>query len=207
MRARAYVDGFNLYNGALKGKTGTKWLDLSAFAQALVPDDQVDAVRYFTARITPKANTRDAVVRQDRYLAALARCADIEVTEGHFSFKKKNRRRWDNRDESVSIVHIEEKGSDVNLAAYLLRDGFMDLYEKAVVISNDSDLAEAIRIVRDELGKPVVVVNPHKQELRSGKLAQVATTTLQVFPRTVRACQFPDPLVLGTATFRKPENW
>ena len=35
----------------------------------------------------------------------------------------------------------EEKGSAVNLAVHLLNDGWLDAYDCAVVISNDSDLA------------------------------------------------------------------
>ena len=34
---------------------------------------------------------------------------------------------------------MEEKGSDVNLAAYLLNDAWMNLFEAAVVVSNDTD--------------------------------------------------------------------
>ena len=43
--------------------------------------------------------------------------------------------------------HPEEKGSDVNLATYLVADGFRDLYDTAVVVSNDSDLAEPLKLV------------------------------------------------------------
>ena len=56
---------------------------------------------------------------------------------------------------------MEEKGSDVNLASHLLVDGFRDRYDLAVVISNDSDLTEPVRFVREDLNKPVGVLNPH----------------------------------------------
>ena len=46
---------------------------------------------------------------------------------------------------TVQVMKSEEKGSDVNLATYLLVDAFDDDYEAAVVVSNDSDLAEPIR--------------------------------------------------------------
>lgn len=44
----------------------------------------------------------------------------------------------------VEVHKTEEKGSDVNLATFLLVDGFDQLYDEAVVISNDGDLAGAI---------------------------------------------------------------
>lgn len=42
---------------------------------------------------------------------------------------------------------FEEKGSDVNLASHLVRDTFRKQFEVAVLITNDSDLAEPVRIV------------------------------------------------------------
>ena len=42
----------------------------------------------------------------------------------------------------VEVIKTEEKGSDVNLAVHLLNDAWLDRYECAVVVSNDSDLAE-----------------------------------------------------------------
>lgn len=40
----------------------------------------------------------------------------------------------------------EEKGSDVNLAIHLLNDAWNNRFDVAVVVSNDSDLAEAMRL-------------------------------------------------------------
>ena len=55
-RTRVYVDGLNLYYGALKG-TSFRWLDLVKLAKLLVPDEyQVDQLRYFTARVSGIAN-------------------------------------------------------------------------------------------------------------------------------------------------------
>ena len=43
MRARVYIDGFNLYHRALKG-TAHKWLDIAALSDAAMPKDcQVEA--------------------------------------------------------------------------------------------------------------------------------------------------------------------
>jgi uncharacterized LabA/DUF88 family protein len=41
-----------------------------------------------------------------------------------------------------------------------LVDAFDDDYEAAVVVSNDSDLAEPIRLVRQKFGKKVLVPHP-----------------------------------------------
>ena len=38
-----------------------------------------------------------------------------------------------------------------NLATYLLHDGFTGAYDTAVIVSNDSDLREPVRVVRTVL--------------------------------------------------------
>ena len=54
MRVRVYVDGFNLYYRALR-KTPHKWLNPLTLAQGLLdPNDSIDRLRYFTARISPR---------------------------------------------------------------------------------------------------------------------------------------------------------
>lgn len=40
--------------------------------------------------------------------------------------------------------NMEEKGSDVNLAAHLVKDAWRGLFESAVVISNDTDLVSRL---------------------------------------------------------------
>ena len=47
-RAIIYVDGFNLYYGSLKG-TPYRWLDLHRLATLMLPEQDVAAVKYFTA--------------------------------------------------------------------------------------------------------------------------------------------------------------
>ena len=52
MRTVVYVDGFNLYYGALKG-TSWKWLDLVVlFEKVLQPHHDILAIKYFTARVS-----------------------------------------------------------------------------------------------------------------------------------------------------------
>ncbi len=48
MKTWVYVDGFNLYYGALKG-TPHKWLDLSRMSVLLLPGYQITKIKYFAA--------------------------------------------------------------------------------------------------------------------------------------------------------------
>jgi hypothetical protein len=52
MGAWVYIDGFNLYYGALKGHPN-RWLDLKKFSEELLPPDRnIDKIKYFTARVS-----------------------------------------------------------------------------------------------------------------------------------------------------------
>ncbi len=54
MRTSIYVDGFNLFYRTLK-KTPYKWLDLkSLFTKILDSKNEVNAIKYFTARVSGK---------------------------------------------------------------------------------------------------------------------------------------------------------
>lgn len=109
---------------------------------------------------------------------------------------------------TVQVMKSEEKGSDVNLAAHLLVDAFDDDYEVAVVVSNDSDLAEPIRLVRQKFGKKVLVLHPcGPGRTRSIELRRVATKSLSVDVSLLGACQFPPTLTDANGTIHKPARW
>jgi len=83
VRLRVYVDGFNLYYGALKARPAARWLDLAALSHLLRPGDTIDAIRYFTARVK---SHRDATApgRQKLYLAAFGTLPLVTVHLGQF---------------------------------------------------------------------------------------------------------------------------
>jgi NYN domain len=209
MTTNVYVDGFNLYYGAAKG-TPYKWLDVVTFSKALLPRHDIGQVRYFTARVSARPGDPDQPMRQDTYLRALVAQPSITVHEGHFLEKE----TWmplatapANGSRMVKVIKTEEKGSDVNLATYLLIDGFRGQYDAALVISNDSDLTEPIRFVVQDLGLPVIVANPRAKS-PSRQLAAVATYVKDIRPNLLARCQLPDP-VYDTAgrAIHKPARW
>jgi hypothetical protein len=102
----------------------------------------------------------------------------------------------------VLVIKTEEKGSDVNLASYLLVDGFRGRYEQAVVISNDSDLVTPIKLVREELKLPVGIVKPRGRP--SWELRQVSTFHRKIRQGHLEASQFPDTLGDANGTIKKP---
>ena len=81
---------------------------------------------------------------------------NVTTVFGHF--KKKNAKC--NVCKSTWITR-EEKESDVNIAIYLLNEAHLDNFDKAFVITADSDLVPAIQVVLDTFPeKEIVVLTP-----------------------------------------------
>ena len=148
-----------------KGKLGVKWLNPVTMSQLLLPGEQIQRVRYFTARVRRRPTDSNVHVRQDAYIRALRALPELTVHEGQF-FSTVTRlplaKPVGSRPRFVDVIKMEEKGSDVNLATYLLVDAFRNDADTFVVVSNDSDLTEPLRIVRHELGKRIGLLNPHR---------------------------------------------
>ena len=204
-----YVDGFNLYYRALR-RTRFKWLDLHALSQSLLgPDREITHIRYFTAPVSGKLDPMQPV-RQQRYLQALQSLPSISVHLGTFLTSRKVRPLADpipGGPTHVTVLNSEEKGSDVNLATYLIHDAWRGLYDEALVFSQDTDLNEPVRIVRDEIKKPVgVVVLDGK---KPGQLAQCGSFVRQLTPSRLAAAQFPEIVPFGNKdkAVRRPSEW
>ena len=162
IRTNIYIDGFNFYYRALRG-TAYRWLGIGKLAHLLLPRNQINRIRYFTAVVTSRPSDPTQAQRQQAYLRALRTIPNLTVHYGHFLANTKRRplaRQPQTGPRVVEVLDSEEKGSDVNLASHLLMDGFEEDYELAVVISNDSDLQLPVRMVRTRLGKQVGVFDP-----------------------------------------------
>lgn len=203
-----YVDGFNLYYGAVKD-TAYKWLNLSKMVQYLLPKNQILKIKYFTALVTSRPQDPDQPNRQQMYLRALKTVPNLEIIKGHFLSHKVWMLRANcppGQSQYVEVIKTEEKGSDVNIATHLLHDGYRRVYEAAIVISNDSDLVEAIKIVRHVLKKKVIILNPFPNS-PSKELKRIATFVKPIRQGVLAASQFPDQMEDQTGKFYKPVSW
>ena len=206
MRTNVYVDGFNLYYGALRG-TPYKWLDLvGLFQDILGPTHGIQKVKYFTARVLKQKDLLGSA-RQDIYLEALDKhCPDVESVFGYFSERTKRLPLADSEDEQemVRVLTVEEKGTDVNIAVHMLHDAWLDDYDCAVLVSNDGDLAEALRLVKSDCKKEIRLMRPRGTQ-RSGKLSRHADFFHHITPGVLEKNQLPSPIP-GTRLFR-PKEW
>lgn len=207
LRTAVYVDGFNLYYGAIKG-TKHHWLNIAKMCQLLLPGQQITSIRYCTARVSGRPGDPDKPVRQQVYLRALQTIPQLQISLGMFlshqvrmplvkPLPTGERHAW--------VIKTEEKGSDVNLATHLLHDAHLNQYDTAVVISNDSDLLEPIRIVRRELHKKVGILNPHKNPCKV--LVPEVDFFKQIRQGVLAASQFPEELTDSHGIIHKPAKW
>ncbi len=224
MKVWVYVDGFNLYKGRLQG-TPYKWLDLLKFSQVLLPNDQIDRVKYFSAKVDARAGDPGQPLRQIAYWQALRTVPQIEIIEGHFLSKTtlmpdaaSVQKLKEDAEKGISVVgqkptmvevfKSEEKGTDVNLATHLVNDAHLKHFEAALIVSNDSGLHEALRIVKTEIGLTVGVFSPHPNR-PSAQLKSTASFFREIKSAHLKTSQFPTILtdVSGHILATKPATW
>ena len=153
-RVTAYIDGFNLYHAidALR-RSHLKWVNLVGLAEGLTyQNENLIAVHYFTAYATWDSLKQ---ARHREYVKAV----EFYGAQTHVAkFKRRDRRCF--RCNNQWISH-EEKEADVHIATKLVADALLDRFDRALLISADSDLVPAIRTVATECtGKSISVIAP-----------------------------------------------
>jgi hypothetical protein len=200
MRIIAYIDGFNLYHAIddLR-RPALKWLDLWALAASLArPGETVTEVNYFSAYATwlPGAQKR-----HDEYVTALQH-QGVACHMGHFKNKTRTCRSC-----GAQWTQHEEKETDVHMAARVVVDACEDRYDRAVIITADSDLAPALSIVRARFsGKQMFVVAPPGRHNHARSLL----TSLTLTPGRLAKCLLPDTATdpsTGRVLFQRPQGY
>ncbi len=203
-RVAVYIDGFNLYHGLKhKGWQRYYWLDLEQFAKNLIrPNQQLRAVRYFTASVIPTVGDPGKPGRQATFLEALQTHSDISIHYGYFLPKKL-------KCPVCGIVRqsFEEKMTDVNISVALLNDAQDDLFDVAMIISADSDLVGPIQSILDRYrNKRVIVAFPPRRQ--SKHLRQIVSAAITIGRDKLRDSQLPDEVVRDDGfVLRRPVTW
>lgn len=211
MRTIVYVDGFNLYYRALKGSP-YKWLNLSAlFQRVLNPANKIVAIKYFTAKVSGNHADPGKPNRQQTYFRALKTCnPPVEIYFGHFLSHEVNAPLANpgvggkQKPKFARIIKTEEKGSDVNLATHLLNDAWLDAYDCGIVVSNDSDIAEAMRLAKLHQKKCIGIITPGNSTT-SFQLKKHANFVRKIRKGALAASQFPDQI--PNTRIWKPKGW
>jgi len=217
-----YVDGFNLYYGLFRGPSccppESKWLNIVTLAELICEASNVSAsivsVRYCTAKALPTESDPGQPMRQLRLLTALETLPEVQLIYGqHKERPTKVKLYGPNRkvqSPTVLVSKREEKGSDVNLAAFLVRDAALNVFDIAIVLTDDSDLHQAVRIAVEDFEREVWVASPFFRRKEDTKeLSSVASRYFKLDPSMVAQCQFPDDIVdsEGAVVVSRPHEW
>ena len=192
MSTNVYIDGLNLYHGAVKG-TAYRWLDLRRLAEDLLPSDTIQDVYYFTAKLGTVKGQGARRQRQDVYLRAIDAFGGITTILGKHQPRG---RSW------------EEKKTDVNIATTMIFDAFQGRCQHVVLISNDSDFVTPVQRIRDDLGLKVTVINPILNQSTHNELEDAASEVLDVEIKNLMVSQMPKKIRDNTGhLISKPHSW
>ncbi len=203
-----FVDGFNLYHALDRSAQAPephryhkyKWVSLTKLANCYVTDkkDVIVGIEYFTTLATwdPKK-----VARHRLFIKAQE---DEGVAVIYGEFKRKDR--------ICRLCHrtfrsVEEKQTDVNIALRLFQLAVQDRYDKAIIISGDTDLLPAIKAVQSTFpGKQIGVVIPIGRA--SEDLKKQADFHYKMKEKHLQSSRYNDTITLkdGT-TLSCPPTW
>ncbi len=136
-RVNFYIDGFNYYHKIdqyekISGKC-FKWLDYASLCSSfLLPHQVLNKIYFFTA-VTDHFG-RGSFDRHKKYIKAL-RSKNIEIVQGYFRIDK-------------TKMKPVEKQTDANIVAYMIEGAFTNQYDVAFIMSGDSDLVPAIKVIK-----------------------------------------------------------
>ena len=205
-RSIVYIDGFNFYYGMVRN-TRWKWLDLQRYFELVRQDDDIQEIRYFTSETRGSAQRRQSV-----YLEALDTLPKVTVHLGRFKGKTFTCRVIDC--EFAGNRHYqgrEEKETDVALGVALVDDAYRDRADRFVIVSGDSDLVPAIRLVHERFPNKTVVVyipgEPGSARAAATQMRKIADRHRTLPSEPLRRAQLPPTIQTITGTIEKPASW
>ena len=204
-----YIDGFNLYYGALKDSP-YRWLNIREMCHLLLPQNEVVQIKYYTARVKERESNPGQASRQEIYLRALRTLPNVDIIYGRFlshwvsMYAKASKR---GKPVYTEVLKTEEKGSDVNIATDMMADGCIGQYEVAAIVTNDSDLQRTVEKVRAHYDVPVGIINPNLNRPASKALARPASFVKPIRKWHLEQSQFPNVIRHGESRISKPHAW
>lgn len=199
-RAFFFIDGFNFYYSINKPCFYRfKWLNYCKLASILKKaDDEIKKILFFTAY----AEWDQSKVARHKILIKALESEGVETILGRFKSKE-------TRCRNCNWIYKQpiEKQTDVNIAVNLLKFAVKDEFERAYIISGDTDLIPAIRVFRELCPqKEVCIVFPFSR--KGEELKTVCDYHIKIKERHLSACILPDPYVLNDGTqLHCPTSW
>jgi uncharacterized LabA/DUF88 family protein len=230
-KTAVYIDGYNLYYGRLRG-TEFKWLDLvQLFRVLLAQRDQsesLEKVIFFTAPAlaTFASHGVASVNAQAAYHRALKAVygEQVEIVSGNHAYDRNGAllpayvegQPYD-RNNRVRVWKLEEKKTDVNLAIRMYRDACKGLYDRVILVSNDSDAEPVLSALREDFPELMIgVVAPVRPPVAGAIVHRRASQSLANFAHwtmtsltddQLRAAQLPERVNTKKKPILRPTHW
>lgn len=186
-RVISFIDGFNLYHAIDNlQRPELKWVNLMALSQVFLKPISEELIKVFYFSAYAHHMSESVQKRQKAYIKALE-LSGVKPILGHF--KKKDRRCPDCYKKWTSH---EEKETDVNIALFLLKLAYQDDFDRALVISNDSDLAPAIKMVREAFPEKQITTVAPPHYFHSNELIQVSSDKTKIRVEHLERCLLPE---------------
>ena len=201
IRVKFYIDGFNLYHAIAElggRKNYLKWVNLQGLSISLLREgENLVGVEYFSAL---KKTNIDRLKRHEQYIEAL-RHHDVVSHLGKFKKKRHHCRVC-----KENYIGWEEKETDVHIAVKIVEDAFSDEFDKAILISADTDLMPPLDSVRSFFpDKSAVVIAPPKRKGRCRSLNPI----YEIPESKLKKNLLPEFGVDGSGTevYRRPKEY
>lgn len=187
-RVRVYIDGFNVYHAidALQ-KPHLKRLNQYLLATRLLREGEIlDEVNFFTAVLSWNAEKQR---RHRNYLNAL--CA-VGVKVHEANFKKASKYC---KDQNRYCKFFEEKQTDVAIAVKLVSDALQGTFDRAILITADSDQIPTARYLQGIAGISLSLVFPPGRGGEARDLGNIIPDRKELSPGLLGTCLLPRSVV------------
>lgn len=195
-----FIDGFNFYHSInSSGYHKYKWIDFSKLVHLFTrPEEKIEDIYFFTALAKWSQSKRE----KHQLLIRALQSVGVKTVYGKF------------KTQDVHCPHCHrifpkfvEKKTDVNIAIHLFQSAFKDKFDKAYLVSGDSDLVPAVSAVKGLFpSKKIEAIFPINRA--SNELRRTCDYSQKIRKRHLEQCVFPDPVVLRDGTSLScPANW
>ena len=180
-----YIDGFNLYHAIAAQKDhGLKWVSLWSLGKSFLrPQEELGRVIFFTAILTWD---REKQQRHKNFIRA-QQAQGVEIVESNFRKVSRHCRIMER-----NCARHEEKQTDVAIAVAMLIDAMQDAYDRAILITADSDQVPLLRELRRSFpDKTITLAAPPERGGEARELGACASDRTPITVERLRGCRLP----------------
>ncbi len=134
-RVMVFIDGSNLYHN-LRGGYDRTDIDFAKFCESLCGGSRELLRGYYYNALLDQSREPESYRKQQRFLDRLRRVPNLEVRLGALVYR-------------TPTSPPVEKGIDVRIATDMLVHGARGNYDTAILVSGDTDFADAVQAVKD----------------------------------------------------------